>query len=330
MEVRDTTRTALRRLEDELGRAAGAPVALERPANAEHGDYATNVALRLAGIQKRPPLEIAGRHRGRGDVHLGHRARRDRASRLREPLALAGLVRRGAGRGRRRRARLRARLGRDARARSGRDGEREPDGPDHGRVGPQRRLRRLRGAPARLRGPPGRARVLLQRRRVADGPLPRLGRRRRAAASRLPEDGYSGDYIEELAALDEDPVPQMLRQIEQSLERFRIHFDSWALQSELASHLPELLDRLDTYEHDGAVWIRSTALRRREGQGPDPLGRARRPADLRGRGHRLPARQARARLRPCDLRPRRRPPRRPRLVPASSRRCSATTPSASR
>ena len=52
----------------------------------------------------------------------------------------------------------------------------------------------------------------------------------------------------------------MLRQIEASLERFRIHFDSWALQSELASHLPELLERLDTYERDGAVWIRSTAF----------------------------------------------------------------------
>jgi arginyl-tRNA synthetase len=52
----------------------------------------------------------------------------------------------------------------------------------------------------------------------------------------------------------------MLGQIEASLERFRIHFDSWALQSGLASHLPELLDDLDTYEHDGALWIRSTAF----------------------------------------------------------------------
>jgi arginyl-tRNA synthetase len=76
----------------------------------------------------------------------------------------------------------------------------------------------------------------------------------------IPEDGYSGGYIEELAALGDDPVPPMLHQIEVSLERFRIHFDSWALQSELASHLPELLGDLDTYEHGGAVWIRSTAF----------------------------------------------------------------------
>ena len=55
----NTAATALARLEDGLARIAGIPVALERPGKAEHGDYATNVALRLAGAQKRPPLEIA-------------------------------------------------------------------------------------------------------------------------------------------------------------------------------------------------------------------------------------------------------------------------------
>jgi arginyl-tRNA synthetase len=51
----------------------------------------------------------------------------------------------------------------------------------------------------------------------------------------------------------------MLERIEQSLERFRIHFDSWALQSELAKRLPELMPRVDAYEKDGAVWARSSA-----------------------------------------------------------------------
>src|SRR3712207_6076031 len=72
-----------------------------------------------------------------------------------------------------------------------------------------------------------------------------------------PEDGYHGAYIGELAAADEDPVPRMLAQIEATLERFRIHFDSWARQSELVRRLPELLARLDTYERDGALWARS-------------------------------------------------------------------------
>jgi arginyl-tRNA synthetase len=51
----------------------------------------------------------------------------------------------------------------------------------------------------------------------------------------------------------------MLQRIEATLERFRIHFDGWARQSELEQRLPELLPRLDTYERDGAVWARSSA-----------------------------------------------------------------------
>ena len=74
-----------------------------------------------------------------------------------------------------------------------------------------------------------------------------------------PEDGYQGAYISDLAAVEGDPVPRMLEQIEVTLERFRIHFDSWALQSALAERLPDLIPRLDTYEKDGAVWARSSA-----------------------------------------------------------------------
>jgi arginyl-tRNA synthetase len=74
-----------------------------------------------------------------------------------------------------------------------------------------------------------------------------------------PEDGYRGDYIAELAKIEGDPTPKMLEQIEATLERFRIHFDSWALQSELEQRLPELMGRIDTYEKDGAVWARSSA-----------------------------------------------------------------------
>jgi len=75
----------------------------------------------------------------------------------------------------------------------------------------------------------------------------------------VPEEGYHGDYIGELASIDGDPVPVMLRRIEQSLERFRIHFESWALQSELETRFGEFLPRLETYEKDGAVWARSSA-----------------------------------------------------------------------
>jgi arginyl-tRNA synthetase len=47
------------RLADDLAAAAGSPVELERPGDAAHGDYATNVALRLAPSRGRAPRELA-------------------------------------------------------------------------------------------------------------------------------------------------------------------------------------------------------------------------------------------------------------------------------
>ena len=74
-----------------------------------------------------------------------------------------------------------------------------------------------------------------------------------------PEDGYHGEYLAELAKEDGDPVPAMRKRIEDSLERFRVHFDSWANQSEIEKRVPELLPKLDTYEADGTLWARTTA-----------------------------------------------------------------------
>jgi arginyl-tRNA synthetase len=73
-----------------------------------------------------------------------------------------------------------------------------------------------------------------------------------------PEDGYRGAYVQGLAALPGDPVPHMLRSMEETLERFRIHFDGWARQSELEELLPDILPLLPTYERDGAVFVRSS------------------------------------------------------------------------
>src|SRR5262249_31431988 len=73
-----------------------------------------------------------------------------------------------------------------------------------------------------------------------------------------PEGGYLGEYVLELAREEGDPVPPMLEQIDATLERFRLHFDSWRRQSDLEGRLPEVLGRLDTYELEGAIWIRST------------------------------------------------------------------------
>ena len=74
-----------------------------------------------------------------------------------------------------------------------------------------------------------------------------------------PEGGYRGEYVGDLALTGGRPGDRDARRIEASLERFRIHIDSWALQSDVEQRLPELLPRLDTYEKDGALWARSSA-----------------------------------------------------------------------
>ena len=75
-----------------------------------------------------------------------------------------------------------------------------------------------------------------------------------------PEDGYRGAYVTELAVLEGDPVPAMLERIEASLERFRVHLDTWERESEFGAEVDEALPLLDTYEAEGAVWARTSAL----------------------------------------------------------------------
>ena len=94
-----------------------------------------------------------------------------------------------------------------------------------------------------------------------------------------PDDGYSGGYVsdlaEELAArgvsaddlegLARDGAEAMRRRIEDTLERFGVHFDVWASERELveAGALEATLDELrhsdHTYESEGALWLRTTA-----------------------------------------------------------------------
>jgi len=74
-----------------------------------------------------------------------------------------------------------------------------------------------------------------------------------------PEDGYRGAYLADIAKEPGDPVAAMRARIEASLERFRIHFDTWANQSDMEEHVAELLPKLDTYEADGTLWARTSA-----------------------------------------------------------------------
>src|SRR3954451_10117205 len=66
-------------------------------------------------------------------------------------------------------------------------------------------------------------------------------------------------YIEEIARTEGDPVPAMLDQIRDSLERFRVHFDSFMREVDLVPETPAALEKLDTYEKDGTLWARTSA-----------------------------------------------------------------------
>jgi len=53
-------------------------------------------------------------------------------------------------------------------------------------------------------------------------------------------------------------VPAMMERIERTLERFRIHFDSWTRETQVEPEIPEAVALLDTFDEDGAVWARTS------------------------------------------------------------------------
>ena len=249
---------AIERLEAALGAAAGTEVALERPGDAAHGDYATNVALRLAGARKQAPRAIAEELLAQAtmlaDVDRAEIAGPGFLNLWLSPAwyrdALAEMLA----------------AGRDYGGGSAAAPERvqvemvsaNPTGPitvasaRNGAYGDSvARLLAFAGHEVEREYYYNDAGAQMERFRAS------VEARRRGEEP--PEDGYHGAYVAELAAREGDPVPLMLTQIEHTLERFRIHFDGWARQSELERRLPEFLPRLDTYERDGALWARSSA-----------------------------------------------------------------------
>ena len=249
---------AIERLEAALGEAAGTDVELERPSDSAHGDYATNVAMRLAGARRQAPRAIAeelveqatalpqverAEIAGPGFVNLWL-ARDWYGDALAEILTAGDAY--GAG---------------SAVAKERIQVEMVSANP----TGPITVAAARNGAYgdsiARLLAFAGHA---VEREYYYNDAGAQMDRFRASVEARRrgeepPEDGYQGEYVAELAQLPDDPVPQMLNRIEATMERFRIHFDSWAKQSELERRLPDFLSRLDTYEKDGAVWARASA-----------------------------------------------------------------------
>ncbi len=80
----------------------------------------------------------------------------------------------------------------------------------------------------------------------------------------IPEDGYHGEYIRELAQLNDHPVTVILAQQQRVLSALGTPFDDWFLESTLhqGSVIPDAIQALQqtgaVYELDGALWFRST------------------------------------------------------------------------
>ncbi len=246
------------RLTEALSAAVEAPVQLERPSEASHGDYATNVALRLAGEQKRQPRDVAQ------DV-VAHAAALPGVERA--EVAGPGFVN----------LFLTDGWLTDALA----DVLRDPDGfgggsakaPERVQVemvsanptGPITVASARNGAygdcVARLLAFAGHTVEREYYYNDAGGQMERFRESVEAVrrGAEPPEDGYHGDYVAALAATDGDPVPRMLQSIEASLERFRIRFDSFERQSVVEHEIPEAIALLETFEEDGALWARTSA-----------------------------------------------------------------------
>ncbi len=245
-------------LERALADLAGADVTLERPSDPRHGDYATNVALRLAGGERRPPRDVAA----------------ELAERIASLAGVAGVEVAGPGF-------LNITMDdgwlADAVAAIDAEGRRFGGGsaetPERVQVelvsanptGPITVASARNGAygdaVARLLEFAGHTveREYYYNDAGAQMDLFRASVEAFRRGEEPPEDGYRGDYVAELAQEEGDPVPPMLARIEAALERFRIHFDSFERQSVVEAEIPEALAALDTYEEDGALWARTSA-----------------------------------------------------------------------
>jgi arginyl-tRNA synthetase len=246
--------SAVRRLERELGELIGAPLKLERPSNPEHGDYATNVAMQLAGQRRQPPREIAEeiseraaeltqveraevagpgfvnlfleRHwfgEALGEIDAGYGGgSAAQPERVQVELVSAnptgpltvGSARNGA-------------YG-DAVARllefAGHQVEREYYFNDAGR---QIDLFR-ESVEARRRG------------------------------EEPPAEGYTGGYVADIAAEPGDAVERMVTVIGEELLAFRVPVDTWVRESEIDREVPDAVAKLDTYEAEGTTWARTS------------------------------------------------------------------------
>jgi arginyl-tRNA synthetase len=253
--------------------------ALERPPNADLGDYSTNAAMMLAGALKQPPREIAQR--------LGEAL----AERLGESVERVEVAGPGF---------LNLYMA-DEWCRAAAAAALEA-GEDYGSTRPETVERvNLEFVSANPTGPitvaAGRhaaygdslCRILAFAGSAVDreyyvndygGQVQRFAAsiRARALGEEPPEDGYQGEYVKDVAARIEDAarladdelakqgVAIMLEAVESTLKRFRVDMDRFASERALQeggavdTAIERLREHGHVYESDGATWLRTTAF----------------------------------------------------------------------
>lgn len=289
--LRELLGVALRSCAEELGLDGTLPeVELTRPRQKEHGDFATNVALVIAGRSGRSPTEVA-------DLIVKH---------LPPDEAVASAERAGPGF-----VNLRLRPGwlhaalREAAERGAAYGRAEPTGlraqvefVSANPTGPltlgHARNAAIGDALARLLEFTGWEVEREYYFNDAGGQMDRFGASVEARYLQLlgreaevPEDGYHGAYVADLARdileaegpgladlppserlvrLREEGVARVLEWIRATLERFGVRFDVYVSESSLAERgeIEAAVERLRAagyaYEREGAIWFRSTAF----------------------------------------------------------------------
>jgi arginyl-tRNA synthetase len=246
---------AVRRLAQELESLVGAPVALERPSNPEHGDYATNVAMRLAGQKRVAPREVA-EEIARQATELEHVGRAEVAgpgfvNLFLEPSWFGGAL---------------AEIDGDYGGGSAEPEERvqvelvsaNPTGPLT--VGSARNAA-YGDSVARLLAFAGdgveREYYFNDVGRQID--LFRESVEARRRGEEPPDEGYTADYVREIATEPGDPVERMVQAIQDELLEFRVPVDTWVRERDLDLEIADVLPLVNTYEAEGTIWARTSA-----------------------------------------------------------------------
>jgi arginyl-tRNA synthetase len=261
------------------GRAEGAAPTLERPPKVEFGDYSTNAAMLLAPVLGEPPRQIAERLGDELRTHLDGGLEKVEVAGpgflnlflsdgwFRE--ALSGVLAAGDAYGSGTATRSERVLVEFVSA--------NPTGPTTAASG---RNAAYGDALARLLELAGHA---VEREYYVNdygSQVQKLGEsiQARARGEAVPEDGYEGAYVAELAerisdaaTADVDAVARagvelLLEGIRASLHRFRVDFDTWFSEASLHEGSPtavqrsfaELEQRGVTYRSEGALWLRSS------------------------------------------------------------------------